>query len=161
MNKLFFAIIALVVVIGGYLILSGDKNSVSDMDGSQYQTSQTETASTETTADIQTAPAETTTSVTPAETSPKATTTTTSVKTPTSGYTLAQIAQHADSTSCYSTVNGMVYDLTKWITRHPGGQREILAICGRDGSSAFNGQHGGDARPEQLLAGFEIGVLIK
>jgi len=55
----------------------------------------------------------------------------------------------------------MVYDLTKWIARHPGGQREILAICGRDGSSAFNGQHGGDARPEQLLAGFEIGTLVK
>lgn len=162
MNKLFLAIIALTVIIGGYLILAGGKNSSSDMVDNQYQTSQTEAIPTDTVTQTQdNATPETVTSTTPETTTKTTTTSTTSTKAPTQGYTLAQVAQHADSKSCYSAVNGVVYDLTSWITRHPGGQREILAICGRDGSSAFNGEHGGQSRPEQLLAGFEIGALIK
>lgn len=69
------------------------------------------------------------------------------------------MAKHADANSCWSAVNGKVYDLTKWINQHPGGPRRILAMCGKDASDAFNGQHGGQARPEKELAGFEIGTL--
>lgn len=76
-----------------------------------------------------------------------------------SGYTLADVAKHADANSCWSAVNGKVYDLTKWINQHPGGPRRILAMCGKDASDAFIGQHGGQARPEKELAGFEIGTL--
>ncbi|PFG17583.1 cytochrome b5-like protein [Propionicimonas paludicola] len=74
-------------------------------------------------------------------------------------YSLAEVAKHADANSCWSAVNGKVYDLTKWINQHPGGPRRILAMCGKDASDAFNGQHGGQARPEKELAGFEIGTL--
>lgn len=74
-------------------------------------------------------------------------------------FTLAQVATRNTESNCYSAINGVVYDLTAWINKHPGGSREILRICGKDGSSAFNGQHGGDAKPEQILAGFEVGVL--
>jgi len=76
-------------------------------------------------------------------------------------FTLAQVALHANASSCYSAINGSVYDLTKWIDQHPGGPQRILAICGTDGSAAFNGQHGGQARPASELAGFKIGVLVK
>jgi cytochrome b involved in lipid metabolism len=78
-----------------------------------------------------------------------------------SGYTSAQVALHADRTSCWSSVNGKVYDLTSWIEDHPGGEREILSICGKDGSKAFNNQHGGDRKPEQILASFYLGALIQ
>lgn len=77
----------------------------------------------------------------------------------TGSYTLADVAKHADANSCWSAVNGKVYDLTKWINQHPGGPRRILAMCGKDASDAFNGQHGGQARPAKELAGFEIGTL--
>lgn len=77
----------------------------------------------------------------------------------TGSYTLADVAKHADANSCWSAVNGKVYDLTKWINQHPGGPKRILAMCGKDASDAFNGQHGGQARPEKELAGFEIGTL--
>ncbi len=76
-------------------------------------------------------------------------------------FTLAQVAVHNNQTSCYSAINGVVYDLTSWISRHPGGAQEILGICGKDGSSAFNGQHGTQGRPASILAGFEIGTLTK
>lgn len=74
-------------------------------------------------------------------------------------FTLADVMTHNTETDCYSAINGNVYDLTAWIKKHPGGDRNILRICGLDGSSAFNGQHGTDLKPERILAGFEVGTL--
>ncbi len=75
-------------------------------------------------------------------------------------FTLAQVATHNSEPDCYSAINGKVYDLTAWIHQHPGGDRAILSICGKDGSAAFNDQHGGQSRPENILSGFEIGILV-
>lgn len=76
------------------------------------------------------------------------------------GYTLAQVAQHADNTSCWSAINGSVYDLTSYIKKHPGGSKNILKICGKDGSAAFTSEHGGERKPESILSGYRIGPLI-
>lgn len=76
-------------------------------------------------------------------------------------FTAAQVAAHNDKTSCYSIINGTVYDLTSWIDRHPGGAKQILGICGKDGTSAFDRKHEGEPRPEQMLATFAIGSLVK
>jgi len=74
------------------------------------------------------------------------------------GYTSAEVAQHSEASSCWTTIEGKVYDLTGWIKQHPGGSRAILSLCGTDGTEAFTRQHGGKARPEQQLASFYIGV---
>lgn len=74
-------------------------------------------------------------------------------------YTMAQVAQANSASKCYSAVNGMVYDLTAWIGLHPGGEAKILAICGKDGSSAFNNQHEGQAKPEATIGKYKIGTL--
>ncbi len=74
-------------------------------------------------------------------------------------YTMANVQAAATPANCLSAINGKVYDLTKWINQHPGGDRAILSICGKDGSAAFNNKHGGQMRPEKVLAGFEVGVL--
>jgi len=78
-----------------------------------------------------------------------------------STFTLAQVALHNSNTSCYTTINGAVYDVTSWIGKHPGGAEAILSLCGKDGSAAFNDQHGGQRRPEQELASFKIGTLVQ
>jgi hypothetical protein len=78
-----------------------------------------------------------------------------------SGYTLADVAKHSSVSSCWAAVNGNVYDLTKWINQHPGGPERIKSICGTDGSAAFNGQHGGDTKPEAMLKTFLIGPLTR
>lgn len=74
-------------------------------------------------------------------------------------YTMADVAKHADASSCWSAINGNVYDLTKWVNQHPGGPRVILGLCGKDGTSGFVGQHGGQSRPETVLKGFLLGPL--
>ncbi|MCX6719237.1 MAG: hypothetical protein NTZ38_02580 [Candidatus Taylorbacteria bacterium] len=81
-------------------------------------------------------------------------------KTP-NGYTMAQIKAHATASNCWTAVNGKVYDVTPWINQHPGGTRAIISMCGIDGSSAFNGQHGGQRRPASELASFVIGSLVQ
>lgn len=77
------------------------------------------------------------------------------------GITLEAIAQHSARESCWTAINGSVYDLTSWIPKHPGGEQAILQLCGKDGSAKFNGQHGGDSAKESLLAGFKIDVFAQ
>ena len=74
-------------------------------------------------------------------------------------YTLAQVATHSGSASCWTTITGNVYDLTTWIGQHPGGEGAILSICGKDGTTAFMGQHGDNSRANATLATFKIGIL--
>lgn len=77
-----------------------------------------------------------------------------------SGYTMAQVTAHASADSCWTAIGGTVYDLTSWISQHPGGKSAILRLCGKDGTQAFNEEHGGQSRPERELASFKIGALI-
>ena len=76
------------------------------------------------------------------------------------GFTLSDVSNHASSSSCWTAVNGNVYDVTSFISQHPGGSRAILSLCGIDGSDTFNGQHGGQRRPASELASFKIGTLL-
>jgi cytochrome b involved in lipid metabolism len=76
-------------------------------------------------------------------------------------FTMAQVKAHNSATSCYTVVNGTVYDLTPFVRKHPGGSGEILSICGKDGSDAFSDQHGDERRPERELAQLKIGTLAK
>jgi cytochrome b involved in lipid metabolism len=73
------------------------------------------------------------------------------------GYTLAQVATHNNATSCYTAINGKVYDLTLWINMHPGGKAAILSICGIDGTAKFMAQHHGAQKQMDILARFYVG----
>ncbi len=75
------------------------------------------------------------------------------------GMTMAAVATHSTSADCWAVVNGTVYDLTSWISEHPGGAAVIEAICGTDATAAFEAQHKGEAEPDAELQGFEIGAL--
>ena len=74
-------------------------------------------------------------------------------------YTSAEVAKHADASSCWTIVRGKVYDLTSFVNQHDGGSRAILSLCGIDGTASFEDQHGGQRRPENELASLYIGVL--
>ena len=76
-------------------------------------------------------------------------------------YSLADVMRHNVKTDCWTTINGAVYDVTSWISEHPGGTQAVVGLCGIDGSDAFNGQHGGERRPASELASFRIGDLAK
>lgn len=76
-------------------------------------------------------------------------------------YTLMEVSNHKDVSSCWTVVDGKVYDVTSWINLHPGGADNILSICGIDGSSAFSTQHAGQGEPASELSSFQIGTLTQ
>ena len=102
----------------------------------------------------------TTASATPTPT-PSATsaTPTPAPKASVSGYTMAEVRKHANAASCWTVISGDVYDLSKWVNRHPGGRARILSLCGKDGTAAFRAEHGKERQPNQVLAGYKLGPL--
>jgi cytochrome b involved in lipid metabolism/F0F1-type ATP synthase membrane subunit c/vacuolar-type H+-ATPase subunit K len=78
---------------------------------------------------------------------------------PAVGLTATEVAKHNTGTDCWSVVGGNVFDLTSYVSSHPGGAAVIKAICGKDGSAAFAGQHSGASKPANVLASYKLGVL--
>ena len=74
-------------------------------------------------------------------------------------YTMADIQSHNTQENCWSAINGDVYDLTTWVSRHPGGSKAIIKLCGADGSSSFERQHGRSSAAQSALALLKIGTL--
>ena len=75
--------------------------------------------------------------------------------------TAAEVLKHSTGNDCWSVINGEVYELTSYVTGHPGGANLIKAICGKDGSSSFAGQHAGASKPNNILAAFALGPLVE
>lgn len=77
------------------------------------------------------------------------------------GYTMDQVKANNSSASCWSVIEGNVYDLTRWINSHPGGAGVIRGLCGIDGTQEFNRQHYGQRDPLQRLKLYLLGPLSK
>ncbi len=92
-------------------------------------------------------------------TSATAATSTSATSSSSTAFTLDQVKTHASTSSCWAAISGKVYDLTAWISAHPGGQDKIIPLCGTDATAAFTAQHSGDAQPAERLATFQIGTL--
>ncbi len=90
---------------------------------------------------------------------PAATASPTPEVTTASVYTMAKVKENNSASSCWSVINGKVYDLTKWIYSHPGGSSAIKGLCGIDGTSSFTAQHRGQGSPASTLAGYLLGPL--
>ena len=101
--------------------------------------------------------------VTPTATpTPAPTPVVTPTPTPTvAGFTMTQVRANNTARSCWTVIDGVVYDLTKWISNHPGGSGAILFLCGTDGTNAFSAQHQNQSRPAIRLDTYRLGPLNK
>lgn len=70
-----------------------------------------------------------------------------------------EVKKHNSASDCWSIIDGVVYDLSNWVDSHPGGSSRITAICGKDGTSNFLGQHSNSNSAKSRLKGFELGKL--
>jgi cytochrome b involved in lipid metabolism len=70
----------------------------------------------------------------PTTTTPAKTTTTTTTKTTLS---TSVVAKHAVESNCWITVSSKVYDVTSYISMHPGGKATIITQCGKESTTAF------------------------
>ena len=73
-------------------------------------------------------------------------------------YTLANIAQNNDASKCWLSLYGVVYDLTGFVGRHPGGP-VIIGQCGKDATKNFDRQHGVGLLRENGFSSSIIGRL--
>jgi cytochrome b involved in lipid metabolism len=73
--------------------------------------------------------------------------------------TAAEVAAHNSEASCFTIVNNKVYDVTSWISKHPGGRNAILGLCGKDGTVQFMNQHGSNSNAQATLQAFFMANL--
>lgn len=84
-------------------------------------------------------------------------------------FTLEQVAEHNSLSDCWTIISGDVFDLTSFVSSHPGGS-EIGRACGIDGTTLFesreteSGESVGSGTPHSTnangqLASFKIGTL--
>lgn len=75
-------------------------------------------------------------------------------------YTLSQVAKNNNKSSCWTIIDNAVYDITSYVPNHPGGESEILKICGKDGTNLFAkpSEHK-EGRADNVLSRFKIGNL--
>eukprot|EP00898_Chlorokybus_atmophyticus_P000881 jgi/Chlat1/1794/Chrsp135S02136 len=68
-----------------------------------------------------------------------------------------ELAKHNSAKDCWLAINGKVYDVTTWLSKHPGGGLVLVNCSGRDATDAFLAYHKPPAR--KYLRAFEIGEL--
>ncbi len=75
-------------------------------------------------------------------------------------YSLDEIKRHDNDEDCWIIIENKVYNVTNFLSEHPGGADRISPYCGEDATQAFNtkdgeGSHSSTARNlrEQYLIG--------
>lgn len=75
-------------------------------------------------------------------------------------FSMEEVERRSSSDACWSVVDGVVYDLTTFIARHPAGGSDIVEyMCGKDSTDDFTGEHGGQGEPEKWLETLRIGII--
>jgi hypothetical protein len=57
-------------------------------------------------------------------------------------YTAGDVAGHAARNDCWFILYDVVYDITDYVDRHPGGASRIYDECGTDATQAYARNHG-------------------
>ncbi|WOL12799.1 hypothetical protein Cni_G21567 [Canna indica] len=52
-------------------------------------------------------------------------------------YTLAEVSKHNTAKDCWLVISGKVYDVTKFLEDHPGGDEVLLSSTGKDATDDF------------------------
>jgi len=56
-------------------------------------------------------------------------------------YSFSDVHNHNLKNDLWIIINGKVYDVTRWIRKHPGGDILLLGIAGQDASMPFVSYH--------------------
>jgi cytochrome b involved in lipid metabolism len=52
-------------------------------------------------------------------------------------YTMSDVSKHDNQSSCWTIINGKIYDITSFISSHPAGVNKILQGCGVDATNMY------------------------
>ncbi|XP_067215389.1 cytochrome b5 isoform X2 [Linepithema humile] len=75
-------------------------------------------------------------------------------------FTRAEVAKHTDSKDIWLIIHNNVYDITSFISQHPGGEEVLLEQGGHDGTEPFEDiGHSTDAR--EMMESYKIGEIVE
>ncbi|ESW09356.1 hypothetical protein PHAVU_009G121000 [Phaseolus vulgaris] len=80
------------------------------------------------------------------------------MNTATKSYSLSEVRRHNNRDSAWIIVNGHVYDCTRFLKDHPGGEDSILLNAGTDCTEEFEAIHSDKAK--KMLEDYRIGELM-
>ncbi|KAK9992760.1 hypothetical protein SO802_022463 [Lithocarpus litseifolius] len=73
-------------------------------------------------------------------------------------YTLAQVSEHNNRQDCWLVIEGRVFDVTKFLEDHPGGDEVLLSATGKDATDDFDDVgHSSSARA--MMDEFHVGDI--
>lgn len=74
-------------------------------------------------------------------------------------FSLKDVAEHGTKDAPWTIIHDKVYDLTKFIAQHPGGEKVLLEeAVGKDATEAFERQNHSE-KARKWMKEFEIGSL--
>jgi len=71
-------------------------------------------------------------------------------------FSVEEVAKHNKAGDCWLIIENKVYDVSSFLSEHPGGQKVVLKVAGMDATKQFNNLHGPDILPKwgpKLLIG--------
>lgn len=69
--------------------------------------------------------------------------TSTSTSTAFTGITRSEVAKHNVASDCWIIINKNAYNVTAYLSKHPGGSAEVIKTCGTDATVAYDAIKGG------------------
>lgn len=72
-------------------------------------------------------------------------------------YTRREVAEHWQESDCWIIIGNKVYDVTRFLAKHPGGSGIISAEGGNDVTTIFHDCH--DETSLRALDRYQVGVL--
>ena len=79
-------------------------------------------------------------------------------------YSTTEVAKHDSSKDCWLIISNNVYDVSSFLSEHPGGSSMIVKYCGKEATKAFETQDRGfrgghSSSAKQMLGDYLIGTL--
>ncbi|XP_039311462.1 cytochrome b5 isoform X2 [Solenopsis invicta] len=75
-------------------------------------------------------------------------------------FTRDEVAKHVETKDTWIIIHNNIYDVTKFLNEHPGGEEVLLEQNGRDATDAFEDiGHSTDAR--EMMKKYKIGELVE
>ncbi|KAJ8755526.1 hypothetical protein K2173_019324 [Erythroxylum novogranatense] len=73
-------------------------------------------------------------------------------------FTLAQVSEHNNAKDCWLIIDGKVYDVTKFLEDHPGGDEVLLTATGKDATDDFE-DVGHSTSAREMMEQFYVGEI--
>jgi cytochrome b involved in lipid metabolism len=71
----------------------------------------------------------------------------------------AELAEHTSKYDCWTAYNGRVYDISRYMPYHPGGEKKLMLGAGKDCTELYNRYHSW-INIDNMLGACLVGYLI-